>query len=577
MQRSLAALFLCLAPLAARTADFGTSTVAPEIALPQPGPPYLQLAPMLGHVSASEARIWLKATGPVKASVLIGTTGDLGSAREVAGPALAAESDFAGVVVVPELKPATRYFYSVLLDGQPALARPWPSFSTAPVEGTRGKLRFGFGSCAGKEPWLDAATWAEVDARARVDLFLLLGDIHYANTPDAPKQRAGFIAHRSYPGYGALFKKVPVFALWDDHDFGPNDSDGTFPGKEESLKTFTEFFANPAAGQPDDPGIYFKATYGAVDFFMLDGRYHRSPNKAPEDGMKTMLGAKQLAWLKRELLASKALVKVIGSGSEWQSDGSLDSWKSFRREEDDLFAFLDEHGMKNVLLLSGDRHFTGAYQVRGRYLEVTSGPLGSPGGKPKPLPEMILRHDTGRMFCVYEIDTVNQPPAVTLEVYQTGIGLVEKRAFPWDEIIGATRMERSGSLVPKGEIRLLASAAQVHGEKLRYEPEPHKSTLGYWTQVGDWVSWTFNVPAAGKYEVDVLQGCNGGGSEVAVEIGGQTLTFTVENTGHFQHFKARTIGTVELPVGPQTLAIRPKTKQGAAIMDCRRVLLRPVE
>ncbi len=62
---------------------------------------------------------------------------------------------------------------------------------------------------------------------------------------------------------------------------------------------------------------------------------------------------------------------------------------------------------------------------------------------------------------------------------------------------------------------------------------------------------------------------------MAVEIGGATVAFTVVGTGHFQHFIQKTIGTVELAAGPQTLAVKPQTKQGAAVMDLRRVVLRP--
>lgn len=434
--------FLLFVTAASAAEDYASSTAAPPVPAPQPGPPYLQLAPMLGHVSATEARIWVKATGPAKVAVWVNANADLREAREVAGPALGAETDFAGVVVVSGLEPATRYFYSVLLDEQPAVPRPWPSFVTSPAEGTRGKLRFAFGSCVGKEPWLDAATWADLEARGRADLVLLLGDNHYANTSDPAKQRAAFIAHRANPAFGALFARTPLYSIWDDHDFGPNNSDGTLKGKEQSLRTFTEFFANPAAGQPDDPGVYFKFTRGAVDFFMLDVRYHRSPNTAADDGTKTMLGAKQVAWLKRELLASKAVIKVLAAGGEWQSDSSDDSWKSFRREEDDLFAFLEEHAMRNVLLLSGDRHFTAGYQVRGRYLEVTSGPLGSPGAKSKPVPEMFTYYDAGKMFCIYEVDTAAEPPLVTLEIHQTAGGILEKRTFTWEEVTGAAKIER---------------------------------------------------------------------------------------------------------------------------------------
>jgi alkaline phosphatase D len=283
---------------------------------------------------------------------------------------------------------------------------------------------------------------APADHRATpLDLVLLLGDNHYANTTDPEKQRAALIAHRTNAGFRALFQRTPLYAIWDDHDFGVNDSDTTQKGKEDALRTFTEFYANPGYGQPDDPGVYCRFSRGDVDFFLLDDRYHRSPIKAKDDGTKTMLGAKQLAWLKRELLASKATIKVLAAGGEWQSDSVADSWASFRREEDDLFAFLAEHDMKNVLLLSGDRHFTAAYHVRGRFLEVSSGPLGSPGAPPKVTPEMIALHDRGKMYCVLDLDTAAEPPAVKLEIYETGTGLVEARAFTWAEVTGAAKIE----------------------------------------------------------------------------------------------------------------------------------------
>ncbi len=127
-----------------------------------------------------------------------------------------------------------------------------------------------------------------------------------------------------------------------------------------------------------------------------------------------------------------------------------------------------------------------------------------------------------------------------------------------------------------GDIRLHAAEAQVHGEKLRYEPQPMKRTLGFWVNPEDWASWDFPVATAGKYEVEMLQGCSGGGSEVAVEVAGQKLTFTVENTGHFQHFILRTIGVVELSAGQHTLTVKPHSKKGGAVLDLRQITLRPM-
>jgi hypothetical protein len=96
----------------------------------------------------------------------------------------------------------------------------------------------------------------------------------------------------------------------------------------------------------------------------------------------------------------------------------------------------------------------------------------------------------------------------------------------------------------------------------------------------DWASWEFTVSTPGSFAVEVLQGCGKGqgGSEVEVRIGEQALQFTVEDTGHFQNFKAREIGKVTIDKsGRHTLSIRPKTKAAAAIMDVRQVTLKPMK
>ena len=147
----------------------------------------------------------------------------------------------------------------------------------------------------------------------------------------------------------------------------------------------------------------------------------------------------------------------------------------------------------------------------------------------------------------------------------------------WRTAMNAAVKDNQPLVTPAtGDIRLLASAAQVHGQNLRYEPQPQKNTLGYWTSAADWASWTFELPAAGKYEVEIQQGSGAANAEVAVEIAEQTLTFKVIDTGHFQHFIQRTIGTIDLPPGKQTLSVKARSKPGAAVMDLRRVVLRPL-
>jgi hypothetical protein len=149
----------------------------------------------------------------------------------------------------------------------------------------------------------------------------------------------------------------------------------------------------------------------------------------------------------------------------------------------------------------------------------------------------------------------------------------------WRERMNRAVKGRKSSVSPAtGDIRLHAKDARVHGRTLRYEPQPNKNVLGYWTNADDWAEWNFDVKTAGTYEVEIQQGCgNGsGGAEVAVTIDDHMLQFTVQDTGHFQNMILRTIGEVKLAAGKHSLAVKPHTKPGVAVMDLRRVVLRPV-
>jgi arylsulfatase A len=129
-----------------------------------------------------------------------------------------------------------------------------------------------------------------------------------------------------------------------------------------------------------------------------------------------------------------------------------------------------------------------------------------------------------------------------------------------------------------GTLVLHAKDVAIHGTTVRYEPQPHKNTVGYWTKADDWVSWEFQIVRTGAYRVEILQGCGprSGGSEVEFSANGQTLAITVVETKGFQDFLAREIGTLrfERP-GRYTLSVKPKRKPGVAVMDLRSVTLRP--
>jgi hypothetical protein len=151
---------------------------------------------------------------------------------------------------------------------------------------------------------------------------------------------------------------------------------------------------------------------------------------------------------------------------------------------------------------------------------------------------------------------------------------------PWRALMNrAIRNRKPRVTAAEGDIRLHAVDARVQGERLRYESEPRKRTLGYWTSTNDSAAWPCQVKKAGRFEVELLYGCGSGsgGAEVVVEIGGEKVGWVVQETGHFQQFVARTIGEVNLDAGPQTLRISATKKPGAAVMDLRRVVLRSID
>lgn len=131
-----------------------------------------------------------------------------------------------------------------------------------------------------------------------------------------------------------------------------------------------------------------------------------------------------------------------------------------------------------------------------------------------------------------------------------------------------------------GRIVLHSSKATAHGEKLHYEELEIKNTLGFWVNQSDWAEWGFEVTRSGTFDIHVWQGCGtgSGGSEVAMVAAGQTVRFTVEETGGFQDFKERVVGRVKFEKpGPQHLEVRAEKKPGLAVMDLRLVVLVPVK
>jgi alkaline phosphatase D len=303
--------------------------------------------PMLGDLRKDCVKIWVRTAKPTDVAVHVGeSTFEARSHRD---------DDFTAVIDVEGLRPGVRYQYNLEIDGQ-ALELPYETaFTTLPEKLQRFTLAFGGG--AGYTPHKERM-W-DVIARHKPQAMLLLGDNVYIDLPESPEsQRYCYYRRQSRPEFRRLVTQTPVFAIWDDHDFGTNDCSGG-PDKDRPewkrpvLKIFTENWANPSyGGGQENPGCWFTARVGPIDFFFLDTRYYRHPGHS-------MLGPHQLAWLKQKLQRSTATFKIICSSvplARGTKPGSKDTWDGFADEREEIFSLIDDKKISGVFTLAADRH-----------------------------------------------------------------------------------------------------------------------------------------------------------------------------------------------------------------------------
>ena len=245
----------------------------------------------------------------------------------------------------------TRYQYVVSIDGKSDPNRKG-SFKTAPIEGKSTAFRLAITSCMkiGKPQ----GSWGLLLAE-NPDLHITVGDTHYADTTDPTVQLRHHVAYRREKEFANVLRNVPIYAIWDDHDYGPNNSDGTAKGKEFSLAGWKQAWANPKLGTADTPGAFFKFSRGDVDFFVVDSRYHRSPNEDQDDEKKRMLGDAQFEWLINGLKNSKARFKMIISGSTLHHS-KVDGWRIYTFSRHRLFDAIKENEISGAMYVSGDIH-----------------------------------------------------------------------------------------------------------------------------------------------------------------------------------------------------------------------------
>jgi alkaline phosphatase D len=322
--------------------------------------------PMLGCVTESSAKFWVRTANEVTVEVVVKSAGTGDSFQIRADGKTSGKRDFTAVLAVEGLKSGTLYEYELRIDGdQKAGVGRFRTFGTS---GRPAKFQVGFGGGAGFTPQYERM-WNTI-AGHNLPAFLLLGDNVYIDNPTRTAvQQYCYYRRQSRPEFRDFVASTAIFAIWDDHDFTTNDAGGgpeiyTPEWKIPVWRTFINNWNNPYYGGGEkQPGCWFDFSIGDVDFFMLDSRYYRDK---PRGENPSMLGAAQKKWLFEKLKSSRATFKVLASPVPWAlgaKPGSRDPWQGYKAEREQILSFLEANRIDGVILISADRHRSDAWKI----------------------------------------------------------------------------------------------------------------------------------------------------------------------------------------------------------------------
>jgi alkaline phosphatase D len=332
----------------------------------------LQSGPMVGYSEPREVLLWVQTTGPARVRFAYWEEGRPQPRLETEEKQTRRDEAFVAKLVADRVEPGKRYAYELLIDGQ-RVERPYPlRFQARPLSRFRAEpaaFRIAVGSCYYRNDPADVGGWNPSDeygifdaiARQRPDAMLWLGDNVYLREQDWTS-RTGMLDRythqRSLPELQPLLGSVHHYAIWDDHDYGPNDSDRSFRGKDLVREVFQLFWGNPGYGIDRSPGITTRFAWGDAEFFLLDDRWNRTPNFRTT-GERRILGSAQIDWLLDALASSFAPLKVVVMGGQILNPvRTAETYATFPEEREELLRRIAEERVRGVLLVTGDRHFS---------------------------------------------------------------------------------------------------------------------------------------------------------------------------------------------------------------------------
>jgi phosphodiesterase/alkaline phosphatase D-like protein len=272
---------------------------------------------------------------------------------------------------VDGLEPDTVYHYAFeSADGHSDVGRT----KTAPPPDSDTPLRLGASSC---QNWPAGFFTGHRDAaQQELDIYCFLGDYTYEYGPETGSQagrddpapstdlesyRAKLKLYRSDAGLRELHRLNPVTHIWDDHEVADNYSDND--PRPSDLQRANGYQASfewlPRLADPTERyRIYRSHRVGQLEVFLLDQRQYRTGDGDAQP--RSILGRKQLDWLKAQLAASTARWKVIANQAMYVPLGAAgqgvnsDQWDGYPDDRRELLDVLKR--TPNTIFLTGDIH-----------------------------------------------------------------------------------------------------------------------------------------------------------------------------------------------------------------------------
>src|SRR6056297_1440733 len=381
--------------------------------------------PMLGTNTMREVHIWVQLDREAEVQLKYASLEEPEDYHYSNPVRTSFDHAFTGTLIAHGLQPGTTYSYDILVNEQPlelkskSVLNPTDAtqtddkalvFRTHPLWQYRSAppdFSFLLGSCLyTNDPQFDrpgrpygnsADTLFKSLSNTKADFMLWLGDNIYLRTPDFDSKTGIYHRYTDFKSQNYLqgfWSKLHHYAIWDDHDFGPKNSDKSYIYKDLARQAFMDFWANPTYGQ-NEKGIQTAFRWSDCYFILLDNRFFRDPNGMPGDKV-SILGSNQLEWLKHQLIGARGSFIFVAIGGQLLNPSkNYENHANYSRERDEIISFIHDNDIKNVIFLTGDRHRTELSKLEKlgspTIYDLTCSPLSSRAYAEKPPENNFLR------------------------------------------------------------------------------------------------------------------------------------------------------------------------------------------